>query len=82
MHAQSRSATPQTVAHQAPLFMRFSRQEYRSRLAFLPPGMQNELLLKNWVGIHLPASAVTLYCLTCSLTKYSREVSLFSLGGV
>ena len=26
--------TPWTVAHQAPLFMEFSRQEYRSRLPF------------------------------------------------
>ena len=26
--------TPWTVAHQAPLFMRFSRQEYWSRLPF------------------------------------------------
>ena len=27
-----------TVAHQAPLFIRFSRQEYWSELPFLPPG--------------------------------------------
>ena len=31
-------STPQTVAHQAPLSMGFSRQEYWSRLPFLPPG--------------------------------------------
>ena len=31
-------ATPQTVAHQAPLSMGFSRQEYWSRLPFPPPG--------------------------------------------
>ena len=30
--------TPWTVAHQAPLSMRFSRQEYWSRLPFPPPG--------------------------------------------
>ena len=30
--------TPQTVAHQAPLSMGFSRQEYWSRLPFPPPG--------------------------------------------
>ena len=29
--------TPQTVAHQAPLFMGFSRQEYWSGLTFPPP---------------------------------------------
>ena len=31
-------ATPWTVAHLAPLFMEFSRQEYWSGLPFLPPG--------------------------------------------
>ena len=30
-------ATPQTVAHQAPLSMRFSRQEYWSGLSFPSP---------------------------------------------
>ena len=30
--------TPCTVAHQAPLCMRFSRQEYWSGLPFPPPG--------------------------------------------
>ena len=30
--------TPWTVAHQAPLSMRFSRQEYWSGLPFLSPG--------------------------------------------
>ena len=29
--------TPWTVAHQAPLFMGLSRQEYRSELPFPPP---------------------------------------------
>ena len=32
------SATPQTVAHQAPLSMEFSRPEYRNRLPFPSPG--------------------------------------------
>ena len=31
-------ATPRTVAHQAPLFMGFSRQEYWSGLPCPPPG--------------------------------------------
>ena len=31
-------ATPWTGAHQAPLFMRFFRQEYWNRLPFPPPG--------------------------------------------
>ena len=30
--------TPWTVAHQSPLSMEFSRQEYWSRLPFPPPG--------------------------------------------
>ena len=34
----SDSMTPWTVAHQAPLFMEFPRQEYWSRLPFPPPG--------------------------------------------
>ena len=40
MHVLSRAqpfVTPWTVAHQAPLFMEFSRQEY-SGLPFPPPG--------------------------------------------
>ena len=32
------SATPRSVAHQVPLSMGFSRQEYSSRLPFPPPG--------------------------------------------
>ena len=31
-------ATPWTIVSQAPLAMRFSRQEYWSRLSFPPPG--------------------------------------------
>ena len=34
----SDSATPQTVAHQAPLSMGFSRQEYWSGVLCPPPG--------------------------------------------
>jgi len=34
----SDSATPWTIAHQAPLTMGFSRQEYWSGLPFLSPG--------------------------------------------
>ena len=35
---KSDSVTPWTVAHQAPLFMGFPRQEYQSGLPFPPPG--------------------------------------------
>ena len=43
VHAQSLSrvqllATPWTVAHQAPLSVGFSREEYWSGLSFPPPG--------------------------------------------
>ena len=43
LHAQLLShvllfVTPWTVAHQAPLSMGFSRQQYRSRLPFPSPG--------------------------------------------
>ena len=34
----SNSETPWTVAHQAPLFLGFFRQEYWSGLPFPPPG--------------------------------------------
>ena len=34
----SDSAAPWTVAHQAPLSMGFSRQDYWGRLPFPPPG--------------------------------------------
>ena len=39
-------ATLWTVAHQAPLFMGFSRQEYFSGLPFPPPG--GIFLIKEW----------------------------------
>ena len=38
LSVMSDSATPWSVAHQAPLSMQFSRQEYWSRLSFLFPG--------------------------------------------
>ena len=39
VHAQlSDFVTPRTVAHEAPLSMGFSRQEYWSGLLFPPPG--------------------------------------------
>ena len=39
--------TSQTVAHQAPLFMRFSRQEYWSGLPFPPPGNKRRVSYKR-----------------------------------
>ena len=45
-------ATPWTVAHQAPLSMEFSRQEYWTGLPFPPPGdlpyQGSNLCLLHW----------------------------------
>ena len=47
MHAQlCLNATPRTAAHQAPLSMGFSRQEYLSRLPFPSPGDPPNLRIK------------------------------------
>ena len=66
MHAQSLShvqlfVTPWTVAHQAPLSMGLSRQEYWSGLPFPPPGNLPDpgikplsLTLLDWQGGSLP----------------------------
>ena len=55
--------TPWTVAHQAPLSMRFPRQEYWSRLLFFPPGVfqtqgsnPSLLCLLHWQADSLPLS--------------------------
>ena len=44
----SNSATPWTVAHQAPLSMKFSRQEYWSGLLFHSPGYLPDPGIKPW----------------------------------
>ena len=48
-------ATPRTISHQTPMSMGFSRQEYWSRLLFLPPGGLNPHLL-HWQMDSLPLS--------------------------
>ena len=55
------SVTPWTVAHQAPLSMEFSRQEYCSGLPFLSPG---DLLD---AGIKPGSSAMQADCLPSEL---------------
>ena len=40
--------TPGTVAHEAPLFMGFFRQEYWNELPFPPPGTLPKLGLLHW----------------------------------
>ena len=59
----SNSATPQTVACQAPLSLGFSQKEYWSRLPFPPPGDLPEILnyppcLKHKVQVLCPRSSV------------------------
>ena len=44
-HAQSNSATLWTAAHQAPLSMGFSKQDYWSKLPLPPPGI---FLTQGW----------------------------------
>ena len=47
LHAAARlCVTPQTAAHQAPLSLGFSRQEYWSRLTCPPPGDLPDLEIK------------------------------------
>ena len=51
-------ATPRTVAYQAPLSMRFSRQEYYSELPFPSPGNLPEPGIEPW-SPELEADALT-----------------------
>ena len=52
-------ATPWTVAHQAPLSMGSSRQEYWSGLPFPPPG---DLMSPALTGRFFSASTTCCYC--------------------
>ena len=60
-------ATPWTVAHQTPLSMEFSRQEYWSRLPFPSPGDLSNLVL-NW-------------SLLCHLHRQVDSLALATPGG-
>ena len=53
-------ATPWTVAHQTPLFMEFSGQEYRSGLPCLPPGDLPNPGIKLVSPVTLPLQADSL----------------------
>ena len=54
-------ATPWTVAHQAPLSMRFSSQEYRSGLPFPSPGDLPQGLKLYLLGLlHWQAGSLSL----------------------
>ena len=62
-------ATPWTVAHQAPLSMRFSRQEYWSGVPFPSPGD-----LPN-PGIGPRSPTLWAYALTSEPPKCSKRIS-------
>ena len=73
----SDSATPGIGAHQAPLFMGFSRQEYYSGLPCAPPGdLPNSgeellsLLTLNCIGDAFFTTSVTYRSSCCSVTKW------------
>ena len=72
-------ATPWTVAHQAPLSMEFSRQEYWSGLPFPSPGIlaqESNLRLLYWQADSLPLShqgspnLLSKYLLSIYYSKY------------
>ena len=65
-------ATAWTVAHQAPLSMKFSRQEYWSRLPFPTPG---DLPNPGTQPASLPSPALTGGLFTTSATWEAHEIS-------
>ena len=72
-------ATPWTVAHQAPPSTGFSRQEYRSRLPFPPPGELPNLGIKP-VSPALQADSLPLIHLE-SLKACSSEMGMVVVVG-
>ena len=71
--------TPWTVAHQAPLSTRFSRQEYWSRMPFPPPG---DLLNPGIKPRSLTFPALAGEFLTTSATREAPRVTNRSNLGV
>ena len=73
-------ATPQTTAHQAPLSLGFSRQEYWSGLPF-PSPVQTSTCLKN-VRIFFPIScleqSLTKVCMFCLIDRYPESFTFIS----
>ena len=70
------SATPRTVVHQASLSVRFSQQEYWSRLPFSSPGDLPDHFL--WPGIkpRSPAAAAAKSLQSCPTLCYPIDGSL------
>ena len=63
-------ATPRTVAHQAPLSMGFSRQEYWNELLFPPP---KDLL---YPGIKHMSAALAGRCFTTEPSEAREEIQV------
>ena len=77
-HAQSLSqlfVTPWTVAHQVPLSMEFSRQEYWSRLPFPSPG---DLPCPGIKPTSLASSALKAYSLLLSHRESPHDLSFYT----
>ena len=70
---------PWTVAHQAPLSMEFSRQEYRSGLPFPPPGDLPHPGIKP-VSLGSPALASRFFT-TASLGKDLHKLCMSIVSG-
>ena len=64
-------ATPRTVAHQAPLSMGLSRQEYWSGLSYSPPG---DLPDPGIELIHLPALANKFFTTSATWEACNKDV--------
>ena len=74
-HAQL-FATPRTAAHQAPLSMRFSRQEYWSGLPFPSPGD----LPNPRIELQSPALQADFYQLSCIYGSKLKKKKKYTLG--
>ena len=79
-------ATPWAITHQAPLSMEFSRQEYWSRLPFLPPGDHPKpgIKLKSLASPELTGGFFTtsttweaLWCINKYILKEGTFICLF-----
>ena len=75
--------TPWTVAHQAPLSMGFSRQEYWSGLSFpspgdlLDPGIKPTSLLFPKLAGQFFTTSTTKYLIACNCSRFSSVLPCF-----
>ena len=79
------SANPQTVAHQAPLSMGFSKQEYWGGLPFSTPGhlpdpgvkpasLASPALIGRFFTTVLPVKPLLEYCLACKYLTTCKQL--------